>query len=386
MRALILLLAAVLSMPTGAQEAEGYFGELLELYDFKNDGPQAVPQIQKYTDFTERGAIAGVKLGLPMSEAVAAWGKPRKVLSYLEKGRWRLNLGYGRACSLGFSENRLVNIDVMAEDLVGCRFDNGIRSDMTRAEIIAILGEPFHKSDDGIFYRADGGKTILFRFRSDGHRPKGAEEWNTAKLWAMTIEGTDWVKKSAKPATPDGEGYFAKISGLHDLKNDGPKAVPRALVYKDFAGAGAICGVKLGISMSKAVAAWGNPRGTCRFEAYWILDYSPGCHLLFNENRLVSVSVRARSLPNSRFDNGIRSDMTRAEIIAILGTPFHTNHAGISYKVGGRRVVNFHFQIDGQQWPKNNEDWRTAKLWVLSINGTEWVKSGMPPNSPVARP
>ena len=178
--------------------------------------------------------------------------------------------------------------------------------------------------------------------------------------------------------TQERKGYFEKLLDLHDLENDGPKAASQILRYPAFADTGAICKVKLGISMSEAVEAWGKPRKIFYTGNgyYWYLNYGRGCSLGFSNNRLVSISVTALNLQDSRFDNGVHWAMTRAEVIALLGEPFHRSHAGISYKVGHGRVVDFTFQIE-RQFPKNAEEWNTAKLWSISINGTEWVNNGM---------
>ncbi|MCF7855676.1 MAG: YjgB family protein [Candidatus Pacebacteria bacterium] len=174
------------------------------------------------------------------------------------------------------------------------------------------------------------------------------------------------------------EGYFAKLLNLHDLSNNGPKPTQQTLKYGQFAAMGEICGVKFGISMTEAVAAWGKPKsiGYTGNGNYWYLRYGRGCSLGFSDNRLVSINMTAENLAGTAFDNGIRPDMTRAEVIGILGRPFHQSHSGISYKVGGRRVVSFTFQINGQ-FPENDAEWQLAKLWNISINGTEWVNNGM---------
>jgi len=130
--------------------------------------------------------------------------------------------------------------------------------------------------------------------------------------------------------------------------------------------------------MSEAVAAWGKPKsiGYMGGGSYWHLRYGD-CRLGFSDNRLVTIVVAAENLEDSRFDNGIRCDMTIAEIIAVLGDPRHRSHSGGNYKVGGRKNVSFRFKIDGQ-FPKGKKEWSTAKLWVVSINGEEWVDNGMP--------
>jgi len=178
----------------------------------------------------------------------------------------------------------------------------------------------------------------------------------------------------------DQNSYFQKLMDLHDLQNHGPKAAQKILSYVHFVEEGGICRVKLGISMSEAVAAWGKPKSISYTGNgnYWYLRYHD-CHLGFQKNRLVQISVSADNLSGSRFDNGIRFDMTRAEVIAVLGEPFHRSHAGISYKVGNGRVVDFTFQLE-RHFPKNAEEWNTAKLWNISINGTEYVNSDMQPD------
>jgi HEAT repeat protein len=178
--------------------------------------------------------------------------------------------------------------------------------------------------------------------------------------------------------TEDQNSYFRKLIDLYDLQNHGPKAEQKILSYTDFVDKGSICRVKLGISMSEAVAAWGKPKSILYTGngSYWYLKYHDCC-LVFQKNRLVTISVAADNLPGSRFDNGIRFDMTRAEIIAVLGEPFHQNHSGISYKLIGRKVIDFKFRTADREFPKTQMEWQTAKLWLISINGTEWVNKVM---------
>jgi HEAT repeat protein len=178
--------------------------------------------------------------------------------------------------------------------------------------------------------------------------------------------------------TEDQNSYFQKLMDIHDLQNHGPKAEQKILSYADFVEKGSICRVKLGISMSEAVAAWGKPKSILYTGngSYWYLKYHHCC-LVFQKNRLVSISVAADNLSGSRFDNGIRFDMTRSEVISVLGEPFHQSHSGVSYKLIGRNFIDFVFRTANREFPKTQGEWQTAKLWVMSINGTEWVNKAM---------
>jgi outer membrane protein assembly factor BamE (lipoprotein component of BamABCDE complex) len=202
MRAILLMVAFALSVTVRAQEQNGYFARLLELHDLHNDGPKPKPQVLKYGAFIETGELCGVKLGISMSEAVAAWGKPKSISSTGNGNYWYLR--YGDGCVLGFSDDRLVSIDLATGNLAGSRFDNGIRPDMTRGEITAVLGEPFFRDHAGIAYKVGGRRSVTFRFQIAGQFPKDEPEWVSAKLWNISIDGTEWVNNGmqADPATP----------------------------------------------------------------------------------------------------------------------------------------------------------------------------------------
>lgn len=176
----------------------------------------------------------------------------------------------------------------------------------------------------------------------------------------------------------DQNSYFRKLMDLHDLHNHGPKAAQKILSYANFVENGSIFRVKLGISMSEAVAAWGKPKSILYTGngSYWYLRYHHCC-LIFQKNHLVHIDVAADNLPGSRFDNGIRFDMTRAEVIAVLGEPFHQSHSGVSYKLTERKILDFVFRTANREFPKTQEEWQTAKLWVISIDGTEWINKVM---------
>src|SRR5262245_48984390 len=62
--------------------AKGWFIWDSTLVDTNNYGPVLTNRPLLYAKFSERGELAGIKLGMTMGEVVTAWGKPHTLYPY----------------------------------------------------------------------------------------------------------------------------------------------------------------------------------------------------------------------------------------------------------------------------------------------------------------
>jgi hypothetical protein len=114
------------------------------LVDIKNTGPVFTNSTISFARFSGAGELVGVKLGMTMSEVVSIWGKPERLVPYIEIGSrfWYGSDRSGRV-SLSFKDNRLVLIGIDGSVTSRVPFDNGLRSSMDRGECEKLLGAPF---------------------------------------------------------------------------------------------------------------------------------------------------------------------------------------------------------------------------------------------------
>jgi hypothetical protein len=118
-----------------------------------------------FSKFCESGELFGVRLGMRMSEVVAAWGKPRGAYSYCYFGPL-LWYGSGRSfgdVSLAFKGNRLVVIAIHGRTAKSLNFDNGLKGEMGRSDWERVLGPPSFEQPDLrspiLCYRENGFRT-----------------------------------------------------------------------------------------------------------------------------------------------------------------------------------------------------------------------------------
>jgi hypothetical protein len=118
---------------------DGYISDS-SLVDTNNLGPFLTNAPVSYPGFTSRGELAGINLGITMSEIVAVWGKPKRIevggSFYYGEGP------FGGDLSLRFSGDRLVWIMIADARVERVRFDNGLTGMMGRAETERLLGAP----------------------------------------------------------------------------------------------------------------------------------------------------------------------------------------------------------------------------------------------------
>src|SRR5689334_19644704 len=101
------------------------------LVNTNNSAPIVTNNTLPYTKFAERGELAGVKLGMTMDEVVAAWGKPRELVTRCIIGP-RFWYGDALHCqlSLFFEGEKLVLIAIGTPLTEVVRFDNGLTTQM----------------------------------------------------------------------------------------------------------------------------------------------------------------------------------------------------------------------------------------------------------------
>jgi hypothetical protein len=164
---------------------EGSFIWNAELVDVKNTGPVFTNASIPFSKFSGSGELAGIKFGMTMSEVVSIWGKPERLVPYMEVGP-RLWYGSDREgrISLSFKDNRLVLICIDGSVISRVPFDNGLSSNMGRGECEKLLGVPFLTDPDRqegfsggeIYYLTNGFRTDV-QFWHGQTNSRGATDW-----------------------------------------------------------------------------------------------------------------------------------------------------------------------------------------------------------------
>jgi hypothetical protein len=107
------------------------------LVDTNNPGPALRNKPLPFSLLRTVGALAGIRLGMSMTEVVAAWGKPAGLFT-------RCGIGplftYGHTASLSFRGDRLVRLGLSDRLFAGVIFDNGFKSEVRRPQVEALLG------------------------------------------------------------------------------------------------------------------------------------------------------------------------------------------------------------------------------------------------------
>ena len=135
----------------------------VSLVDTNNQGPVFGTNAAPFTRFRTAGELGGIRLGMTMSEVVAAWGKPRQLFTHCGIGP---RFYYGRFAFLFFHEHRLVLISLSDRRLAELVFDNGLKAGLRRPEVEALLGSEtprLARPADGwpIVYVSGGVRTTL---------------------------------------------------------------------------------------------------------------------------------------------------------------------------------------------------------------------------------
>jgi hypothetical protein len=129
-------------------KTNGFLYEV-SLIDTNNSGPNLTNVAVPFAKFAQEGELVGIKLGMTMSEVVAAWGKPRSLFTHCVFGPrfWYCTggksiFGVQGGISLSFRDDRLVLIAVYGDLAQRLTFYNGLTGRMSRAECEKLLGPP----------------------------------------------------------------------------------------------------------------------------------------------------------------------------------------------------------------------------------------------------
>jgi hypothetical protein len=161
------------------------------LVNTNNLGPVIGPTVS-FMKFRQ-GELAGIKLGMTMSQVVTAWGRPRELASVCVFGP-RLWYGPGRwfgDLSLSFKGDRLVLIAIAGETAKRLTFDNGLSGHAGRTDFESLLGEPSvrdpqdHSLYNGqIAYRAGSLRTDFSFEAAAGSSPREQLRWAAVRIEA----------------------------------------------------------------------------------------------------------------------------------------------------------------------------------------------------------
>ena len=116
----------------------------VSLVDTNNVGPNLTNVPISFFKFTSNGELAGVRLGMNMSQVVAAWGKPRRGFTFCGLGPrfWYGSAKYYGTVTLAFKTNRLAIIAVDVAQMKGVAFDNGLNAMTSDLDCEKTLGAP----------------------------------------------------------------------------------------------------------------------------------------------------------------------------------------------------------------------------------------------------
>jgi hypothetical protein len=131
-----------------------------------------------------------------------------------------------------------------------------------------------------------------------------------------------------------GKGFFLPESSLVDTNNSQPLRTNAPVSYAGLTTRGELGGIKLGMTMSKVVAAWGKPRGICDdyrhcgfcTRLYYGAPRPQDLDLGFNGDRLVWIRMEggvagAALGKQMTFDNGLSWQLSREDCQKLLGAP-----------------------------------------------------------------
>lgn len=252
-----LLLSAVLVGNVFASD-DSYYDRFLEvsntqkgfisdvsLVDTNNIGPSLTNAPISYSAFAGNGELAGIKLGMGMSQVVAAWGKPPRFFTYCGLGP---RFWYGRSRNFGtitlaFKEDRLAIIALELAPTKGVVFDNGVSGRTTDPEFERTLGAPALRYprtrgwffDGAAAYCTNGFRTDL-HFDSDRNglwmisvSSKDAAEHRLAVATVTKLlqypESYDGLRVKVEGYLKSGRGLSALYQNLEDASRSGDDKV-----------------------------------------------------------------------------------------------------------------------------------------------------------------
>jgi hypothetical protein len=150
-----------------------------------------------FSRFAQNGELAGVKLGMNMSQVVEVWGKPHLLFTFCGLGPrfWYHPSKYFGDITLAFKENRLAIIALDLAQMRSVTFDNGLSGRTSDLEFEKFLGSPTLRipRTRGWFF---GGEVAYCTngIRTDLHFssisvPQSARNQNV--LWMLSVSSRD---------------------------------------------------------------------------------------------------------------------------------------------------------------------------------------------------
>jgi hypothetical protein len=127
-----------------ASKTEKGFISQPTLLQTNNAGPNITNASISFSKFAENGELAGIKIGMNMSQVVEAWGKPHSVFTFCGLGPrfWYHPTKYYGDITLAFKENKLAIIALNIAQIQGAAFDNGLNAMTSDFACEKILGSP----------------------------------------------------------------------------------------------------------------------------------------------------------------------------------------------------------------------------------------------------
>jgi hypothetical protein len=164
------------------------------LVDTNNTGPNLTNAPISYSAFAGNGELSGIRVGMKMSQVVAAWGKPPRFFTFCGLGP---RFWYGRSRNFGpvtlaFKENKLAIIGVDLSQMPCVAFDNGFNGTRSDIECEKTLGKPTLRSPRtrGWYFCGDVAYCTN-EFRTDLHFNSVTGPQSASELWMISVSSND---------------------------------------------------------------------------------------------------------------------------------------------------------------------------------------------------
>ena len=123
-----------------------------------------------------------------------------------------------------------------------------------------------------------------------------------------------------------GRGGFLRDASLVDTNNPGPLITNAPIPFFRFVRGGELAGVRLGMTMSEVVAAWGKPwalHSRCMIgpRFYYGPRRQEAVSVFFEEDRLILIGIGPLLSPDLVFDNGLTGRSSRSSFETAMGGP-----------------------------------------------------------------
>ncbi len=179
-----------------------------------------------------------------------------------------------------------------------------------------------------------------------------------ATLFALAVPAAEHTYyERFTQALTNGQRGFLTGTDLVNTNNPGPCLTTAPISFKSFT-SGELARIKLGMTMSEVVEAWGRPHSVfshCGIgPRFWYVParYFGDVSLSFRGNRLVLIAISGETARHLAFDNGLSGNRGRADYERTMGQPVLRDsedlglyNGEIAYRRGPTRI-SFEFQHD----------------------------------------